>query len=228
MRRKFREYIQDQPYLFPPNLEDFIPEHHPVRIVNQIIDDLDLSDLYQSYSGLGPSSYHPKLLLKGIVYGYLNNIYSSRRIEEAIASNVYFMWLCGMQTPDHNTIARFRSGRLADYVQPIFTKIVVFLAQEGVLSLKTTYIDGTKFEADANKYSFVWQKSVLRNKEKLISHLEELWKFAKGIAQEELKDLEDVDFSTISSDKLYDMIADIQSALKKNNRPKGTTKNQSP
>lgn len=216
---RFKSYVQEQTFLLPPSLEELVPEKHPVRVVNKIIEGLDLSDLYRSFSNIGSSAYHPKLLLKGIIFAYLNNIYSSRRIEEAIRSNIYFMWLCGMQTPDHNTIARFRTNRLADYVKPIFSQIVMFLAEEGILSLKTTFIDGTKIEANANKYTFVWQKSIIRYRKNLLTQLQEIWDYAKDVAQEELKDLEAVDFSTVSSEKLKEVISEIQTSLKKKRVP---------
>ena len=134
------------------------------------------------------------MLLKAIVYGYLNNIYSSRRIEDAVKSNIYFIWLCGGSEPDHHTINRFRSGRLAPMLKEIFTAIVKMLADEGLLSLKEIYIDGTKMEANAGRYTFVWGKSVRNHQRRLADKLEELWKETQKIAWEELKDSAPVKF----------------------------------
>ena len=106
---KFIVYTPNQTYLFPPSVEDFIPEIHPVRVVNQVIDKIDIEPLMENYKGGGTSSYHPRMLLKVLVYAYLSNIYSSRKIEEALMQNVFFMWLSGMNKPDYNTINRFRS-----------------------------------------------------------------------------------------------------------------------
>ena len=212
---KFKEYTQEQPFLFPPSLEEMIPANHPVRILNKIIEGLDLSDLYNKFSNIGSSAYHPKLLLKGIIYANLNNIYSSRKIEELLSSNIYFMWLCGMQTPDHNTISRFRTERLGEDIKQLFAQIVMFLAKEGVLSLEIAYVDGTKIEANANKYTFVWKKNTKRYKENLIAQLEEIWDYAQEVAQEELKDTEKVDFATVPADRLKEFLTKVQNSLKK-------------
>src|SRR6476660_3122248 len=105
----FKPYQQNQRYLFPPNLEDLIAANHPVRVVNEVIDQIDIDIIINKYKGGGTSSYHPRMLLKVLVFGYLNNIYSSRRMEAAVKENIHFMWLSGMLQPDHHTINRFRS-----------------------------------------------------------------------------------------------------------------------
>ena len=95
-------------------------------------------------------------MLQILVYAYLRNIYSSRRIEEFCRNDIRFMWLTGNMTPDHNTINRFRSSRLKDVLKTIFATIVKFLVEEGFVSLDVACTDGTKMEADANRYTFVW------------------------------------------------------------------------
>ncbi|SFN59882.1 transposase, partial [Salegentibacter flavus] len=79
----FKTYQQDQLSLLPPSYDDLVPKNHPVRIVNTIIDHIDISALEKSYKGGGTSSYHPRMLLKVVIYAYLRNIYSSRKIEQA-------------------------------------------------------------------------------------------------------------------------------------------------
>src|ERR1700709_2347933 len=108
----FKAYDPSQQMLLPPSFEQMVPEGHPVRIVNQVIEKIDLGMLTKKYKGGGTSSYHPKMLLKVLVYGYLSNIYSSRRLEAAAKESVYMMWLSGMSYPDHHTINRFRGDRL--------------------------------------------------------------------------------------------------------------------
>ena len=102
----FKDYSPNQILLFPPSLEEMIDPNHPVRVVNQVIDRLDIDTLLKKYKGGGSSSYHPRLMLKILVYGYLTNQYSSRKIDQAVAQNIYFMWLSGMSYKDHNTINR--------------------------------------------------------------------------------------------------------------------------
>lgn len=95
------------------------------------------------------------MLLKVIVYAYMNNIYSSRKIEKALEENINFMWLSGNQLVDHNTAARFRSNRLKETFKDIFRQVVMLLAEEGLVSLKEVYTNGTKIESVAGRYTFV-------------------------------------------------------------------------
>ena len=152
----FKDYNPKENLLFPPNLSELIDEKHPVRIVSSIIDGLDIKNLIKSYKPGGTSCYHPKMLLKVLIYGYLSNIYSSRKMEQALKENIHFMWLSAMSRPDHNTLNRFRIERLKGEVKSIFTQIVLLLEKEGLVSLETTFVDGTKIEANANRYTFVW------------------------------------------------------------------------
>jgi transposase len=162
----FKTYAPNQLQLLPPTWEEKIDKAHPVRVVDKVIDEVDLTKLYNSYEGGGTSAYHPKMLLKAIIYAYICNIYSSRRIEEAIKSNIHLIWLCGNTEPDHNTINRFRSHKAAPVLKDIFKQIVLLLAQEGLVSLKEAYVDGTKIEANANRYTFVWGNAIKTNKER--------------------------------------------------------------
>ena len=102
-----------------------------------------------------------------IAYAYLYNVYSGRQMEKQLVENIAYMWLSGMQTPDFRTINIFRSKRLAGTFDKIFTQIVLMLNEEGLVSLKVQYIDGTKIESVANKYTFVWKGSTEKNKAKL-------------------------------------------------------------
>ena len=115
----FKSNFQHQGMLLPPDLNELIAINHPVRVVNEVLEKIDISQLIRQYKPGGTSSYHPRLLLKILVYAYINNIYSSRKIEEAVSQNIYYMWLSGMSTPDHNTINRFRGQRLQKTLQPI-------------------------------------------------------------------------------------------------------------
>lgn len=151
---------QKQSLLFPPSLDELIPKTHVVRVVNDVIDRLDLAGIKESYKGGGNSCYSPKMMLKILVYAYLNNVYSSRKIEQQICENINYMWLCGMSRPDFRTINYFRGKRLRDKFEPIFIQVVELLHDEGFLTLDVQYIDGTKIESAANKYTFVWRKSI--------------------------------------------------------------------
>ena len=161
---KFKTLTRNQIPQFPSTYEDKIAPNAPVRVVDTVIDRIDLRELYRTYKGGGTSSLDPKMLLKGIVYAYLTNTYSSRKIEEAIKTDIRFIWLCGNCEPDHNTINRFRSQKVAKTLKDIFKQIVLLLAEEGLVSLKQSYVDGTKIEANANRYTFVWGNAIKTNK----------------------------------------------------------------
>ena len=123
----FKSYTSNDNLLLPPCLGDFIPQ-----VVHRIIEQINLEKLYRRYSPQGCSAYHPRMMLQILVYAYLRNIYSSRRIEEFCRNDIRFMWLTGNVTPDHNTINRFRSSRLKDVLKTIFATIVKFLVAEGL------------------------------------------------------------------------------------------------
>jgi transposase len=210
----FKAYHQDQIMLLPPSLAELITDNHPVRIVNEVLNKIDIRPLTREYKTGGSSSYHPLMLLKVLVYAYINNIYSSRKIEEAVQQNIHFMWLSGMSTPDHNTINRFRGEKLKEPLKKIFTQVVQLLAAEGLLSIKELYTDGTKIEANANRYTFVWGNSIKTNKEKIKQQLETLWKYAQSIATDEIDDTDPSGFDKIDSEKVKDTIEKIDAALK--------------
>jgi len=210
----FKTYTPKQLLLVPPSFDELIELTHPVRIVDQVVDKLDLELLIKKYKGGGTSSYHPRMLLKVLVYSYLNNTYSSRKMEEALKQNVHFMWLSGMNTPDHNTLNRFRSDKLKNVLKKIFSQVVLLLSEEGLVSLKTVFIDGTKIEANANKYTFVWGKAIQKSKERIAQQLEELWSYTESIAAEELQDSTELTFDKIDAEKVNKTIAAIEKALK--------------
>ena len=149
-----------QNLLLPPSLDELVPENHMVRVVDAVIDRLDISDIMSTYRGGGNSAFNPKMMLKVLVFAYLSNVYSSRRIEELLRRDIYFMWLAGMKRPDFRTINYYRGKRLKEGFDTVFTQVVRLLHEEGFVSLKVQYIDGTKIESVANKYTFVWRGSV--------------------------------------------------------------------
>lgn len=170
----FKTYEQHQGRLFMPSFEELIPSDHIVRLVSRAIDGMNLDSLLNAYAGGGASNYHPKMLLKVLVYGYIDRQYSSRRLEKATRENVNFMWLTGLQTPDHNTINRFRKGQLKDTIKDVFAAVLLFLLEEGLVRLEDYHIDGTKIESAANRYTFVWAKSVSGHKANLLAKINAL------------------------------------------------------
>jgi transposase len=210
----FKANHQHQMMAFPPSLDELVAADHPVRVVHDVLERVDITALLQQYKPGGASSYHPRMLLKALVYAYINNIYSSRKIEQALQESIYFMWLTGMSKPDHNTINRFRGQRLQKTLQPIFTQVVLLLCEEGLLSLKDLYTDGTKIEANANRYTFVWGKSIKTSKERIKQQLDELWKYAQSVAASELDDTDPSGFKQIDKEKVTATIEKINNVLK--------------
>lgn len=219
MNRKvvFKTYDQDQLSLLPPSYDDLVPKHHPVRVVNKIIDNINIESLEKSYKGGGTSSYHPRMLLKVLIYAYLRNLYSSRKIEQALQENIHFMWLSGQSNPDHNTINDFRGKRLKEHLKKIFNQVVLLLEEQGYLSLKEIYVDGTKIEANANKYTFVWAKSIKTNRGKIEKQLKELWAYVEKVYANEEQLPNTPDFQAIDPKKVSQTINEINAALQDKN-----------
>jgi hypothetical protein len=124
------------------------------------------------------------------------------------------MWLAGMQRPDHNTINRFRSDKLKGVLKEVFGQVVLLMVESGLVDLKTVYVDGTKLEANANKYTFVWGKSIKRNKERIHQQLKELWSYAESVAANELNDNAPTTYEQVDAKKVEQTIASINEAIK--------------
>lgn len=163
----FKPLTSHQSVLFPEDIGSRIADNHPVRLVDTVVDGLNIDSVLKKYKGGGTSSFHPRMMIKVLFYAYLSNIYSCRKIARSLEENIYFMWLSGNSTPDFRTINHFRSKRLRNELQELFSQLVVMLEEMGYVSLDVQYIDGTKIEARSGKYTFIWRKSVEKNKAKL-------------------------------------------------------------
>ncbi|MFV0232885.1 IS1182 family transposase, partial [Empedobacter falsenii] len=214
----FKHYNQRQTALFPYSFDDLISEKHPVRVVDQVVESINIQPLLKAYSKEGNPGYHPKMLLKVMIYAYMSNIYSSRKIELAIRENINFMWLTAMSTVDHNTINRFRSDKLKDSFKEIFKQVVMMLAEEGLISMKQIYTDGTKIEAQAGRYTFIWGKSIKTNKAKMLTQLEDLWNYAQSISNDDDPDTEPPQFKEISQEVIQKTVKQIDTKLSGNEK----------
>lgn len=170
----FKPYHQHQTTMLPSSLAELIPQGHAVRVVNEVVDRMDLDTLLASYDGGGASRYHPRMLLKVILYAYLDGVRSSRRIAKALRENVHYMWLSGSQRPDFRTLNRFRTSHLKQTIEEVFVSLTALLVEAGLVTLSETFVDGTKIEAQANRYSFVWGKGVATHKTRLEAQVREL------------------------------------------------------
>lgn len=157
----------------PFNLEILIPEDDSVRLLSHILEGLNYEKLYRAYSSKGrKSAVLPRIMYKVLTYAYMNGIYSSRKIESACKRDINFMWLLeGENAPDHATIARFRKTFLQEAVEDLFYQLVQYLHSQGEINFENLFVDGTKIESCANKYSFVWKKAVNKNEAKMFDKI---------------------------------------------------------
>ena len=212
----FRPYTTKQILLFPQRIDENIAEDDPVRLVNGLIDQLDLTSFHKLYKGYGRSPFHPQMMLKAIIYGYMNNVYSCRKIEERLVRDVHFIWLAGYEHPDYITINRFRN-RVKKEINAVFTQVVLLLAERGFISLDVEYIDGTKIESKANKYTFVWRKTVEKNRARLLEKIRVLLEQIDDvIAQDNASGQEKVEFTP---ELLHSMASELNAALASEPKP---------
>ena len=137
-----------------------VPEDDPVRILSLICDQLNYSLLCKQYNRAW-RKFDPKTLFKILLYGYVNGKYSAREIENCCKKDICFMWLLdGLPAPDHSTIARFQNGKLTSAIEDLFYQFVKYLSKQEEIHGNNLFVDGTKIEAYANKYSFVWKKAI--------------------------------------------------------------------
>lgn len=209
-----------QMVLLPVNIDELIPENHLVRVIHQFVERMDLAPLEAKYKGGGTSSYHPKMMLKVYLYAYTQKIYSSRRIAKALRENLPFMWLSGNNRPDFRTINYFRGQILKGLIEEIFVALLVLLIEDGYIKLEDYFVDGTKIEANANRYSFVWAKSTQRYKKQLSEKVAALFKEIEQLNRAEdarygERDLEEVgEDRPIDGQKLAERVSELNEQLK--------------
>lgn len=156
----------------PLDLEISIPSDDPVRLVSAFVEEMDLSELYKTYGRIRKNQATPRQMLKLVIYAAMNRIYSSRDIRKACKRDINFMYLLeGMPAPDHATIARFISLHFSVCAKTLLAQMSDLLYLLGEISGKTIFIDGTKIESAANKYTFVWKKAITKNQGRLYTKL---------------------------------------------------------
>jgi transposase len=228
----FKTYIQHQGQLLPQSYDELIEPGHLVRVVNETIEKLDLSALVKKYKGGGASSYHPKMLLKVLVYAYCKKIYTSRKIAAALRENIHFMWLSGGQYPDFHTINDFRGKRMKEVTETIFAEVLAYLVEAGYVKLEHYFVDGTKIEADANKHKVVWAKRKETYQKRVREQIGELLKEIEQENEAEQaeygeKDLEERGGNgggEVNAEQLAKKIEQINQKLNQQAKPKEETK----
>ncbi|MBV6439389.1 MAG: IS1182 family transposase [Haliscomenobacteraceae bacterium CHB4] len=193
----FKEYDQNQFVRLPIQIEEFIAPGHLVRIIDGVVEQIRMEELEVFYEGGGRSPYHPKLMIKVWVYGYCTRVYTTRPLARAIREQLPFMWLAGGQQPNFKTLSEFRGNRMQGMIDLIFKKVLAMLIEEGYVDLADLYVDGSKWEANANRHKIVWAKKTARYKAAVLDRIEGLLDRVRQLqAEEDLRygqrDLEEV------------------------------------
>lgn len=187
--------------LIPLNLEEMVAADHLVRKVDEITNRIDTGILHDQYKGGGTSAYHPEMMVKVILYAYSQQIYSSRRIAKALREDINFLWLSRMNQPDFRTINRFRGEILRETIEVLFTELAEELLDMGLVDFEQLFVDGTKVEANANKYSFVWKKSTEKHKAKLQENVKKMLDEVEAIQEWEDEIYGDRDLNEVEGGK---------------------------
>ena len=183
----FRNFDRDTGYLLPPSVDEWLPKKHLARFVVEVIEGLDLRGMSGSYRGSGSASYHPRLLLGLLVYGYATGVYSSRKLERATYDSVAFRFIAANDHPDHDTIATFRRRFLKE-IEDLFVHVLVLAREMGVLKLGTIGLDGTKIHANASRHSALSYDHAGRIEAQLQAEVAELMALAEAADTSDLPD----------------------------------------
>jgi transposase len=212
MKRFVEGQDRAQTTLFPECLEDWIGEDNPVRAIDAFVEELDLCDL--GFAGVDPEatgrpSYHPSVLLKLYIYGYLNRVQSSRRLEREAGRNVEVLWLTGRLVPDHKTIADFRKDN-GSAIRKVCARFVVLCRELGLLTLASVAIDGSKFKAVNNR-----DKNFTRAKmERRLAQIDE--SVARYLSQLDTADLQEPSEAlAVKTAHLRDKLAKLASEMER-------------
>ena len=182
MAVEFIPIDRDTPYIFPPSVQDYLPDDHLARFVVDIVEQLDLSHLSAVYSGRGSKPFHPAMLVALLFYGYSTGVFSSRKLEKATYDSIAFRYVCANTNPDHDTIASFRKRFLKE-LGALFVEILVVGEAMGLVKLGTISLDGTKIKANASKHKALSWEYANRLEVQLKQEVEELMRLAEEADQ---------------------------------------------
>ena len=152
MSAHFKAVDRETIYLFPPSVQDWLPERHLARFVVDVVSKLDLHELKMPYTGVGSEAFNPEMLLALLFYGYATGVFSSRKLEQASYDSIAFRYIAANTHPDHDTIANFRQ-RFLEQLKPLFLQILLLAKALGFWQLGKISLDGTKIQANASKQS---------------------------------------------------------------------------
>ena len=191
MAVEFIPIDRDTPYLFPPSVQDYLPDDHLARFVVDIVDQLDLNHLSAVYTGRGSKPFHPAMLVSLLFYGYATGVFSSRKLEKASYDSIAFRYVCANTNPDHDTINSFRK-RFLQELAALFVEILVVAEAMGLVKLGTVSLDGTKIKANASKHKALSWDYANRLEAQLKQEVEELLRLAEEADQGSLPEEMDI------------------------------------
>ena len=178
-----------------------IPSGHLSRIIDTVVEQIPMESLTVYYSGGGSSSYHPKMMIKIWLYSYCERIYTSRRLAKALRENIVFIWLSGGQTPCFKTLSGFRSERMQGMIDIVFRELLLLLLKEGYIELKDLYVDGSKWEANANRHKITWAKNTARYKAAVVERIDALLEEVQELQRAEDKEYGNRDLPEVGEGK---------------------------
>lgn len=171
--KRFIGADREQSTLMPYDLSDWLPEQHLARFVVDIVDKLDMKDIYRQYKGVGSAAYDPRMLLALLFYGYSTGVFSSRKIERSTYDSVAFRFVAGNHHPDHDTISEFRKRFLVS-IKGWFKEILLIGKELGLVHLGNIYIDGTKVQANASRHKAMSYEYIQKLEKQLEEEIEKL------------------------------------------------------
>ena len=190
MGNRFKSIDRETPYLFPPSVQEWLPEKHLARFVVEIVSRLNLRPLEDAYTKRGSEGYPPAAMVALLFYGYATGVFSSRKLEEATYDSVAFRYIAANTHPDHDTIAHFRK-RFLEQLKPLFVEILLLAQTMGFLKLGRVTLDGTKVKANASKHSALSWGHIQKLEKQLREEVQELMGLAeKADAAEEAKGMD--------------------------------------
>lgn len=178
MGNRFKIIDRDTPYLFPPSVQEWLPEKHLARFVVEMVSRLDLRKLENSYTKRGSEGYPPRMMMALLFYGYATGVFSSRKMEQATYDSVAFRYIAANTHPDHDTIATFRK-RFINQLKPLFVEVLMLARAMDILKLGRVTLDGTKVKANASKHSALSWGHIAKLEKHLKGEVAELMRLAE-------------------------------------------------
>jgi transposase/IS5 family transposase len=212
MSAHFKAVDRETLYLFPPSMQDWLPQKHLARFIVDVVSKLDLHELKMPYAGVGSEAFNPEMLLALLFYGYATGVFSSRKLEQATHDSIAFRYIAGNTHPDHDTIATFRK-RFLKQLQPLFVQILLLAKVLGFLKLGKISLDGSKIQANASKHSALSWGHAVELEQQLNQEVARLMAMAEEADTTEVPDGMDIPSELAQREQRLKAIAEAKAKL---------------